>query len=177
MIQLDVRTNIESVRRQLRGKDKEIDAAASRALNRAASSVRSVAVKELAKATGIRPQAAIREKLRMRKATPRYLIAEVGAVAYTPNLARFSARQTKRGISANAWAKRKIYRGTFLGNQGRTAFKRTGAGRLPIEPVHGPRMHREFAAAVIQKAMEVVAIARFVKEFAHEVGRRTRPNP
>ena len=33
------------------------------------------------------------------------------------NVIEFGARQTKKGISAKAWGKRKVYRGTFFGGE------------------------------------------------------------
>lgn len=173
MIKLDVRTDIASVRRQFRGLEGQIDRAAARALNRAATSVRSVATKEIARESGIRPQRAVRDRLRIRKATPKYLIAEVGIGAWTPNLARFMARQVKKGVSAAAWGKRKLYPRVFLANKGRTVFKRVGKERLPIEPVFGPKIHKTFLEQKVVEAMRAIGRSRFATEFAREVKRRT----
>lgn len=173
MLKVSVQSDIAKVRLQFAGKQRQINLAASRALNRAITSVRSVATKELSKATGIRPQSAVRERLPIRKASPNKLIAEVGVEAYTPNLARFTARETRRGLSAAAWNKRKVYPRVFLGNQGRTAFKRVGKARLPIKAVHGPRLHKAFIDKAVVKAMSAVAQERFRTEFRREVKRRT----
>ena len=174
MIRFDVRGDIASARRQFAGKEKQINLAAARAINRALTTVRSVATKEIVKRTGIKPQRAVRDRLHIRKATPNRLIGEVGAERYTPNLARFGARQTKRGVSATAWSKRKVYPRTFIGNQGRTVFKRLGANRLPIRPVWGPRMHMAFVEREVRRAMDAVARSRFITEFRREVKLRTR---
>ena len=173
MMKFDVRGDIASARRQFRGKEKQINMAAARAINRAMTTVRSVATKEIARHTGITPQRAIRDRLHIRKATPNYLIGEIGAERYTPNLARFAARQTKRGVSATAWRKRKVYPRTFLGNQGRTVFKRVGKRRLPIRPVWGPKMHAAFVEREVRRAMDAVARERFRTEFRREVKLRT----
>lgn len=172
MIGLSVKHEVASLRRQFAHRSREIDLASSRALNRAISSARTVAVRDLSKATGIRPQRAIRDKLKLRNARPSRLIAEIGAIPYTPNLARFTARQTRAGVSASAWGKRKVYRGTFLGNQGRTVFKRVGKDRLPIKPVHGPRLHKHFVAKALTDAMNAVATAMWRKTLVHELKRR-----
>jgi len=174
MLGVSVKHDVDAVRRQFGALGRQIDLAASRALNRAISSARTVAVRELSRSTGIRPQAAIRDRLPIKKASPNRLAAEIGVHAYTPNLARFAARQTKSGVSAAAWGKRRIYRGTFLANQGRTVFKRVSKARLPIAPVHGPRLAKEFVDPAITRAMNKVAGERWRKELNHELQRRAR---
>lgn len=174
MLGVSVKHDIASVRRQFGELGPQIELAAARAINRAISSARTVAVRDLSKSTGIRPQAAIRDRLPIKQANARRLAAEIQVHAYTPNLARFAARQTKHGVSAAAWGKRKIYRGTFLGNQGRTVFKRVGKERLPIAPVHGPRMAKEFIKPAVTKAMNKVAGERWRKELNHELARRAK---
>lgn len=174
MIKLSVQGDIASARRQFAHKRRQVDLAASRAINRALDSARSAATKVLSKRTGIKPQRAIRDRLKVHPSSPDYLIGSIGVEAHTPNLIRFNARQTKRGVSASAWGKRKVYPRTFIGNQGRTVFKRTGKSRNPIRPVYGPRLHAEAATAEVRKQMDMVARPRFKKEFAHELRRRIR---
>ena len=64
------------------------------------------------------------------------------------NVIEFGARQTKRGVSANVWGKRKIYRGAFIGggrNSGkRLVFKKLKDNPKRIEALHGPSLPREF---------------------------------
>ena len=175
MIKFDVRTDINAVRKQFKDKEKQINLAASFALNRAISSARTVATREISKRTGIKPQSAVRDRLHLRKAKPTFLIAEIAAERYTPNLIRFNARQTKGGVSANAWGKRKRYKHTFIGNDGRTVFKRVGKARLPLKAVYGPRLAKSFVEREVTKAMDAVAATRFHTEFQREVKRRTAP--
>jgi hypothetical protein len=104
---------------------KEIDKAVPTALNRVATTVRKVAAQQINKVTGLKVTS-IRKRLRLRKATRARPIAEITALPYAPNLRSFNARQVKKGVSANAWRKRKIYRGAFIGNQDRTVFIRVG---------------------------------------------------
>jgi len=60
----------------------------------------------------------------------------------------FGARQTKKGVSANIWGKRKIYRGAFIGggrNSGkRLVFKKLNDDPKRIEALHGASLPREF---------------------------------
>jgi hypothetical protein len=174
MIGITVKSDVVAVRRQFAGLGRQIDLAASRALNRAIASARTVAVRDLSRSTGIKPQAAIRDRLPIKQASPDRLAAEIGVHAYTPNLVRFAARQTRAGVSASAWGKRKVYRGTFLGNNGRTVFKRAGKARLPIKPVYGPRLAKEFVEPAVIRAMNTVAGERWRKELNHELQRRAQ---
>ena len=52
----------------------------------------------------------------------------------------FNAGQTKRGVSAKAWGKRKIYRGAFIGSgrnsEKQLVFKKNKSSKL-IKAVHG----------------------------------------
>lgn len=168
-MKFSVQGDITSARRQFTRNLKQVNLAAARAINRALTSGRSVATKEISKRSGITPQRAIRDRLHIRKATPVRLLGEIGAERYTPNLARFNPRQTKAGVTASAWGKRKVYRGTFLGNLGRTVFKRVGKARKPIKPVWGPRMHRQFVMQEVKRAIDLVARNRFVTEFRREL--------
>lgn len=172
MIGLSVKRDVSSVRAQFASLGRQLDRAAARALNRAAQAARTVAVRQISRDTGIRPQKAVRDRLPLRQAHQNRLIAEIGAQAYTPNLARFQARQTKKGVSAAAWGKRKTYRGTFIANQGRTVFKREGKARLPIKPVHGPRLAKAFVARHVTAAMNEAAGPAFRRTLKHELARR-----
>ena len=49
------------------------------------------------------------------------------------SLIKFGARQTKKGVSAKAWGKRKIYRGAFIGG-GRNSGKRLVFKKLKDNP-------------------------------------------
>ena len=64
------------------------------------------------------------------------------------NVIEFGARQTKRGVSAKVWGKRKIYRGAFIGggrNSGkRLVFKKLKDNPKRIEALHGASLPREF---------------------------------
>lgn len=102
---------------------KEIDRAVPPALNRVATTTRKAAAQQINKITGMKISS-IRKKLALRRATRAVPIAMITAQRYAPNLRSFGAREVKKGVSANAWRKRKIYRGAFIGNQDRTVFTR-----------------------------------------------------
>ena len=57
-------------------------------------------------------------------------------------------KKTKKGVSANIWGKRKIYRGAFIGsgrNSGKQlVFKKSKRNPTRIEAVHGASLPRDF---------------------------------
>jgi len=64
------------------------------------------------------------------------------------NVIEFGARQTKKGVSAKVWGKRKVYRGTFIGsgrNSGKQlVFKKSKRNPKRIEALHSASLPREF---------------------------------
>ena len=64
------------------------------------------------------------------------------------NAIEFGARQTKKGVSAKIWGKRKIYRGAFIvsrRNSGKQlVFKKSNRNPKRIQAVHGASLPREF---------------------------------
>ena len=123
-MKFDVTVDIKNAMRALNEVHRNvIPQAASAALNRVATSARKTAVDTIRKETNIKA-GAVRKYVSVSKSNKSTLTAEIRASKYAPNLINFGARQTKKGVSANAWAKRKIYRGAFIGNKGRTVFIR-----------------------------------------------------
>jgi hypothetical protein len=171
---MTLRVNIKhDVNRALRalGNDRvAVKKAAARALTRTADQVRSAAVKEIARETGIK-QKDVRVALKRVRAKPTNLISAVIAIGRAVNLIRFT-RQTRRqarkagGVVANAWGVRRLYRGAFIGNAGRTVFTRApGASRLPIRAKHGPSIPREMAREKVAKHLERVIRTRWPINF------------
>jgi hypothetical protein len=138
------------------------------AMNRTGRQMESAGVKLVAKKMGVRQSSVRRRIIRTlaRKATPTFRLDAYGSKV---NIASFAGtRQVKRGrviekftytqigkrrtvtargrggVSSSAFGKRRIYPGTFLNKAGTTAFKRVGKARLPIRPIWGPGIRREF---------------------------------
>lgn len=68
----------------------------------------------------------------------------------------FAPRQTKKGVTAKAWGKRKLYRHAFMaqmksGHMG--IYRREGRERLPIKEMYGPSVPREMATNEIVNEM------------------------
>ena len=117
------------------------------AVNRTIKKVNTQVVKQLSKASGM-PQREIRKLLPLDLAR----VGEKSAAITTrrnhrtPNLIHFGAKKRQRHLSARAFGRTLQYRKGFIGNQNRTAFKRTGKSSLPIEPLHGPNPVRAFGS-------------------------------
>lgn len=173
-MKIDVRADLAAARRQLYSwQHSAIPKAAASALNRVANHANSLAVRDLAKVTGLK-QKDVRAAMSRTRATWANLQARIATIGRALNLIRFAARQTKKGVTASAWGKRRLYRGTFIANAGRTVFKRATvggkrAGRLPIAPVHGPSLPREFGRKAFLDKLEQAATLKWREEFARQL--------
>lgn len=168
-MQISVKHDVQSALRSLSDLQRNaVPRAAARALNRTADQVQSAAVKEIAAETGLL-QKDVRAVLTRIRATWDKLTAVVISSGRAANLIRFGARQTRAGVSANAWGKRKVYPHTFIANQGRTVFVRRGAARLPIRPVFGPSIPREMAREKVAALLKRTAAERWPINFKSEL--------
>lgn len=116
--------------------------AMNRAVNRAGDMAKTAMIRTLAPQTGLRPKV-IRKALRSKRASSlaggSYVIESRGGDV---RLKYFSARETRKGVSAAPWSQRQIFAGTFIKGgrfpnrvtlgMGGHVFKRTGAARKPI---------------------------------------------
>ena len=152
---------------------REVPKAINSAINKTATTVRKDVIRELANETGIQAKV-LRQGINILRSTVSTLTASIRARGKAFNLIRFKAHQTKKGVSAAPWKKRRIFKGTFIGNQGRTVFKRTSKKRLPIEPVFGPSIPREFVKEKFQKIMQSTGIKRFNELFPKELDFRIK---
>ena len=82
------------------------------------------------------------------------------------NVIEFGARQTKRGVSAKVWGKRKIYRGAFIGggrNSGkRLVFKQAEDNPKRAVALHGASLPREFHRQDMEKIFKKKIKTRFL---------------
>lgn len=169
MITLSVKGTVDAIVKELNRLQREVvPKATARALNRTITTVNNEAARAISKRTGMGVRS-IKEKLRIYKAGPHKLVAEIVAPKHAPNLIRYGARRTKKGVSAKAWNQRKVYKHTFIANDGRTVFARVGKARLPIKPIYGPSLPRTFVKQAIREVMEKVGAERFPIEFTREL--------
>jgi hypothetical protein len=163
-MQVSVKVDVDRALKALDAIPRNVDRAAATALNRVGTTAHAVAAREISQVTGLKVSE-VKRYVPLAKADRNTLTATLSAKPWAPNLIHFSARQTRRGVSANAWRKRKVYKGTFIANKGRTVFKRVGKLRLPIEPVHGPSVPREFVKQHTLDAIRKTVGERFPIEF------------
>lgn len=104
----------------------------------------------------------VRERLRVRKASfkaGRFNVeAELiggNSKRRSANVIAFAARQVKAGVSVKIKraGSRKVIKGAFIGNKGRTVFRRVGDTRLPIEPVRTIDVPQMFTTRRINSAV------------------------
>ena len=164
MLDFDVSLDVREVERMFKHMPRVVEKATVRTLNRTIDSVATIVRRLIAKDMGI-PQKRVRIGMFKIKAVRHKLVASIGSTDRPINLIRFKARQTKKGVSASAWGKRRVYKGTFIGNKGRTVFKREEEGRLPIRGVWGPAIPKTMLQDYIIKAMRIQAGSAWRKNF------------
>lgn len=132
--------------------------AASKALNRTATTVRAEQSRILAKQMGLRV-GDVKRRIDIRKAIPTRLSAQIIYRGKPLNLINFKARQFKKGVKASPWGDRRLFPGTFIvrigGNDLVMRRARRGGrrvGRLPIEAVFGPGIAKEARSPEVQRA-------------------------
>ena len=128
-------------------KTKYIQKALVTSLNKIGAEVVTQAKRELRDATGLKAGVVAKglKKDKARRGDEEYTIF---IKSRYKNVIEFGARQTKRGVSAKVWGKRKIYRGAFIGsgrNSGKQlVFKKRKDDPKRIEALHGASLPREF---------------------------------
>lgn len=115
-------------------------------LNRTIAKVKTRVKRRISRTTGV-PQKQITDLVHIGKASAQRPSASMSIRARTPNAIRFGARETKKHLTVKTFKKRQSIKTGFIGNAGRTAFRREeNAKRLPIRPVFGPNVARAFGA-------------------------------
>lgn len=167
-----------------------IDRAISRGINDTTRKTRTLARREVRKATGERAKE-VNKAVNMIGANPRRLTAQVIARSYTPNLIKLTPRkdnlfhrarrkakykgrgssraQYKRpGLTAKAYGRRKIYDHMWvheMGGRSAIVLHRKGPSRhSPIELAQGPDINRAFASRHIQTLIDRYVRAHISKD-------------
>jgi len=117
------------------------------ALNKVGAEVFTQAKRELKDATGFKAGVVAKgmKKDKARRGDEEYSIF---IKSRYKNVIEFGARQTKKGVTAKVWGKRRIYRGAFIGsgrNSGKQlVFKKRSDNPKKIRALHGASLPREF---------------------------------
>lgn len=168
IVALDIQSDVDRMVKQMGADVRQVPKALNSTINKTATTIRKEGVRQLAKETGIK-QKDIRRDVVIRKSNFQTLSARIRATGSFTNLIRFGARQTKKGVSAAPWKKRRVFKGAFIANKGRTVFVRKGKSRLPIQPVFGPSLPREFLKKKIITLFNAVGLRRFRELFPKEL--------
>ena len=134
------------------------------ALNKVGAEVVTQAKRELKDATGLKA-GVVAKKIQKDKARRNDNTYSIFIKSRYLNVIEFGARQTKRGVSAKVWGKRKIYRGAFIGsgrNSGKQlVFKQAKDNPKRAEALHGASLPREFHRQDMEKIFKKKIKTRF----------------
>ena len=143
---------------------KYIQKAMVTALNKVGAEVVTQAKKELTGATGLK-QKVVNKKINKDQARRGDEEYSIWIKSRYLNVIEFGAKQTKKGVSANVWGKRKIYKGAFIGggrNSGkRLVFKKRTDNPKKIRALHGASLPREFHRQDMEKIFKKKIKTRF----------------
>lgn len=165
---MNVTSNVRQVVNQMRRAEPAVRAATRRTLNKVGQAAFTLTLRTLSREIGL-SQTKLRPYVTLNRAGYIDLSAAVRITPHTFNIASFNGRQTRRGVSSAAWGKRRVYPHTFLIQGGKTAMVRITKRRLPIRPVYGPRIHREFARADVETALQSLVRERWDPTLRHEL--------
>ena len=147
-MEVKVKSNVKEAMRNLRNVQKKyVKKALVTALNKVGAEVVTQAKRELKDATGLKAGVVGKKiaKDKARRGDEEYTIRIKSRYL---NLIEFGARQTKKGVSAKAWGKRKLYKHAFIGsgrNSGKQlVFGKTRGNPKKLKALHGPSLPREF---------------------------------
>ena len=177
-MQINIRTNFPDVSRQLsRLQGDMADKVLARSLNRTMDIAKTAMSREIRSEFNL-AAAYVRDRLRIKRAFARAgqfsisaeLAAGDGKKGRSANVIAFGARPAPGGVSVLIRkGKRKVIKGAFIGNKGRTVFRRVGKSRLPIESVQTIEIKQMFNTRRINAAVVAAMNARFPSIFDREL--------
>jgi len=147
--------------------------AAARALNRTAGETKTALTAALASQTGLGARN-VGKALFISRASAGALSAAIVARGGFMPLKEFDARQTRNGVSAAPWGKRRVFRHTFIpkkGGLGGNVYVRKGKARFPLHKLFGPAIPRELPKDQSRTTFYRVVPVVLAKRLAHELGR------
>lgn len=169
--------NFPEVQRQLVRLGTQVyQQAAVSAINKTAKQAKTAMSREIRREYNL-PARKVNESLRVVRATYSQGVANIGAALESPsergrslNLIHFGAKQTPQGLSVKIKrvGGRGLVQGAFIGNKGRTVFRRVGKQRLPIEPVQAVGVPQMFNTRRINEAVQQFVRDKFPEVFARE---------
>jgi hypothetical protein len=176
-MKVDIRTNFPQVAQALRQVEQDLASKVlARTLNRVVEQARTQMSRDI-RADYNLPADYVRDRLRIRRAfagagqfsLQAELIGGDGK-RRSANVIRFVRGTGQRGVKvAISKGRAKEIAGAFIGNKGRTVFRRTTSRRLPIEPVRTIDVAQMFNAKRINAKVVAAINERFPAVFAREM--------
>lgn len=178
-MQIKIQTNFPQVARQLETLQKDIaNKAVASSLNKTVALARTAMSREI-RAEFNMSAATVNQSLRIQRASAakgRFELSATLSSISRPgrrslNLARFSARQTRKGVTfkVKRGGPRKLIPGAFLINGGNTVMIREGKTRLPIKALQTIDVASMFNTRRINAKVVQLMQARFPGLFANDV--------
>ena len=188
MIELQVKDDIAKLQKKYAHLGNVVTKAANRSLNRTATAVQTLAVREISKATNIKPARKVKEVFSIVKSNFSTLTAIVKARRKPLNMIEFVALSKRRvgafdkqaGVVTKAWGRTLVRRGTFIArgkNSGKLLVVRIRSGGAGprggtgVKAVPGPSIPMSFLRKEIQKAVVAHGRKVFIKNMTHELNR------
>ncbi|QKC89987.1 hypothetical protein EB230_17410 [Mesorhizobium sp. NZP2234] len=151
-----------------------LNQALSVGVNTTAKQVRTFAARTVAKAGGLK-RGDVDPSIRIFPySQPSTLTATVRGSGRPIALVKFAARQTKPGVTANAWGVRKLYKNTFIATMKsghRGVFVRETKKRNPIKELWGAGVTQVMSQAITMGQIEVDAQARLTANVVRQLKR------
>lgn len=189
---VEFRGDIAKLTQGLRLKQKQIENATRRAINKTAEQVKTEASKKIRQERAL-PVRIINAALKLKRANLKDLTARITATGRPIAIKYYGAagprgRPKKVGITRDARGRftggtgsppvtvqvirgrRKVVRGGFFGPNGHV-FKRTGKARTPIKRLSGPSISSAMVKRVVNQAMVQKTREVFPRLFSHELRR------
>ena len=178
-MRISIETNFPEIDAALVGLRQDIaDTVTARSLNRTAQLGQTAMSKEIRSEFNL-SAAKVREKLFITRAIGKRglslradLYSHAKGKRRSINIINFAARQTLKGLTAKikkSGGRVLVSDQGFIGNKGRTAFKRRGNARLPIDPIQTIDVPSMFNTRRINSRVLRLIQTKFPEVFAREM--------
>jgi Prophage minor tail protein Z (GPZ) len=144
----------------------DLKPAIARALNRTGSHMLTIVTRQLAGQSGLGVRE-VRDEVHVTKAYAGKLSYRATIPGRWLTLAHFEPTQTRRGVSARPWGFRRTFPHAFLVRS--VPFIRETRERLPVRPLFGPSLAREFERGDVERMAREAAAEAWQKNIKHEV--------
>lgn len=176
-MKLEIKTNFPSVAKRLAELEADLgNRVMARTLNRTVDIAKTDMSREIRSEFAL-PAAYVRERLTVRRASAKRgglrLEAELRGGRKgrrSANVIAFKATQVRKGVAVTIKrGQRKTIGGAFIGNAGRTVFRREGRARLPIKPVQTIEVAQMFNTRRVNAAVVRAINTKLPQVFAREL--------